>query len=172
MRNEHLYWVNKLEMLAHPEGGFYKETYRSENSFIANDNLFKQEERVYSTGIYFLLNENNFSAFHKIKSDEMWHYYTGSNSLIVHEIDLKGNYKSTAIGPNIEAGEVFQYVVKAGVWFASDIKKKEGFALVGCTVSPGFDFKDFEMADQSEMILQFPYHKKIIESLTRKEYFI
>ncbi len=153
--------VSQFSLLPHPEGGFYRETYRSELAAVPPNG---SAERNYSTAIYFLLTEGNFSAFHRIKSDEVWHHYTGA-SIVVHIIDQDGNYRQIKLGKAFELGEVPQAVVKAGEWFASEAIGE--FGLVGCTVSPGFDFADFVLAERAVLISQFPQHKKIIERLTR-----
>ena len=160
--------IEKLDLIKHPEGGYYKENYRSKGE-INPDSLWKQanESRSYSTGIYFLLKEHQFSAFHKIKQDEMWHHYLGS-TLLLHIIDPKGTYKSIKIGKRFSEGEHLQYVVPANYWFASEVLEKDNFVLCGCTVSPGFDFKDFEMPNRDILIKMFPQHKKIITSLTHQ----
>ena len=151
------YYVQKLGLQPHPEGGFFKETYRSTGN--VND-------RNYSTAIYFLLTGKNFSALHRIKSDEVWHFYAGSTVNIV-EITLDGALIETKLGNNLESGETFQYTVSAGHWFGSHIANWEGYALVGCTVAPGFDFRDFEMADREQLKKEFMFHVESIERLTR-----
>jgi predicted cupin superfamily sugar epimerase len=158
-------WIKHLQLLPHPEGGFYKETYRSEG-FVKMESSPNGHLRNYSTGIYFLLVDNNFSAFHRIASDEMWHYYAG-HTLELFEIDEDGVLLRTLIGIDISAGAVPQYVVKAGNWFASRVLSQQGFVLTGCTVSPGFDFHDFEMADRNELIVNYPQHAAEITALTR-----
>lgn len=160
MRNPE-YYVEQLELLPHPEGGFYKETYRDDYT-VTNRN---GDIRSASTGIYFLITKGNFSAFHKIESDEIWHFYDGSalEVAILHE---DGQLETINIGKDIENGEKLQAVVPAGKWFASRVTKGD-YVLVGCTVSPGFDFEDFVMAERSELIKQFPQHQNIITELTR-----
>ncbi len=163
------FWIKSLQLLKHPEGGYYKETYRSPEQI---DNSALPERfngsRSFSTGIYFLLNSSEFSAFHRIQSDEMWHFYSGS-SLHVYVIDPSGKMKTLKLGSDYENGEVFQAVVQAGCWFASRVNdlRADAYSLVGCTVAPGFDFKDFEMADRSKLTQEFPQYKDLIESLTR-----
>ncbi|SEL83384.1 hypothetical protein SAMN04487910_3407 [Aquimarina amphilecti] len=160
--------VLKLDMKPHPEGGFYKETYRS-TGVIPKDTLEEgfSGDRNYCTGIYFLLTSKNFSAFHKIKQDEMWHYYVGS-SLYVHVITPNGKYTKYTVGMNLDEGESPQLVVPANSWFASSVKDDEGYSFVGCTVSPGFDFEDFELAQRSFLINQYPDHLDIISEYTRQ----
>jgi uncharacterized protein len=153
--------VRCLELQPHPEGGFYAETWRSRQTTTTPRGI-----RQTGTAIYFLLTNLNFSAFHRIQSDEIWHFYEGG-SLHVHIIDEAGKYSRIALGPNLEAGEVYQAVVPAGCWFASESVGEPAYALAGCTVSPGFDFADFELADRSTLQLAFPLHANLIARLTR-----
>ncbi len=161
------YLVKQLDLLPHPEGGFYKEVYRSEEKIaeIALPTRFLGD-RHFFTSIYFLIEKNNFSALHKIKSDETWHFYFG-DALEVIEISEEGSVKSTFIGSNLEKNEMFQYTVKANTWFGSRVKVGGNFSLVGCTVAPGFEFDDFEMAERNVLQKKFPQNNKIIEEMTR-----
>jgi predicted cupin superfamily sugar epimerase len=161
------YYIEHLQLEPHPEGGFYKETYRSAGT-IAKACLPKDFEgdRSFSTAIYFLLQQNDYSAFHKIKSDECWHFYEGG-TLLIHMLDQNGKYSCTRLGRNIQEGELLQFVVPAGAWFASEPAASTFFALVGCTVSPGFDFDDFEMARKENLLKEFPEHKALVERLCR-----
>ena len=162
------YWIDRLSLSPHPEGGYYRVTYQSVLTIVqdALPSAF-HGNRSASTAIYFLLAQKDFSAFHRIASDELWHFYAGS-ALVVYVIDPEGNYSELHLGDVFEAGEVFQAVVKAGCWFASRLKNPAGFALVGCTVAPGFDFADFEMAKRSDLVATYPKHRKLIEELTRQ----
>jgi len=160
------YWIHHLGLSPHPEGGYYRVTYKSDLTIVRSALPSSyQGDRSASTAIYFLLDEGNFSAFHRIASDEVWHFYAGS-SLVVYVIDPEGNYSELHLGS--DEGEEFQAVVKAGCWFASRVRDAAGFALVGCTVAPGFDFADFELGVRSELIRAFPAHRKLIEELTRE----
>jgi len=158
--------VSELGLNPHPEGGVYKETYRSTG--IIDQSVLEKfvGDRNYCTAIYFLLTSNNFSAFHKIKQDEIWHHYQGS-SLHVHVIDHKGNYKRHTAGTNITNGEYPQHVVPVGCWFASSVANSNAYSLVGCTVSPGFDFDDFVLAKRVSLIQEYPQHEHIITQYTR-----
>ena len=162
------YWIEKLGLGRHPEGGYFRETYRA-GVEIAREALPAEftGARAASTGIYFLLNGDEFSAFHRLRSDEMWHFYSGS-PLLIHVIDVAGDYTSICLGPDPKQGEVFQAVVKAGCWFASELRDRHEYALVGCTVAPGFDFEDFEMGRRAELVRDHPEHRGIIERLTRE----
>lgn len=162
------YFIKELNLLAHPEGGFYKETYRS-TGIILREALpaYFNGDRSFSTGIYFLLRSGEFSHLHKIASDEMWHFYYGS-ALTVYVIDPKNtSLNEINLGRNLSNGEVFQAVVPQGCWFGAKVNSADGFALVGCTVSPGFDFNDFEMAKRDELLAAFPQFKDVINSLTK-----
>jgi len=153
----------RLGMTAHPEGGAFAEIYRSglEISPAGFDG-----PRSASTSIYFLLGQGEFSAFHRIKSDEGWHFYLGGPLRIV-EIDEEGNLVETTLGQDLAAGHKLTHVVRWGRWFASCPAEGSVYALVGCTVAPGFDFRDFEMADRDELTAHFPRHREVIASLTR-----
>jgi predicted cupin superfamily sugar epimerase len=161
------YWIDKLNLIAHPEGGYYCETYRSQLS-IAKEALPPEftGARLVSTAIYFLLEGENFSAFHRLRSDELWHFYAGG-AIAVDVIDRDGGHSEIRLGGNPENGEVFQAVVKAGSWFSSRVRDPKTFALAGCTVAPGFDFADFELGKRSELVKLYPQHRKLIEQLTR-----
>ena len=140
------YWIEKLGLTRHPEGGWFKEIYRSEEWMFPDPVYFKQNaSRNVCTSIYYLLEGNDFSAFHRIKSDEIWHYYTGTSAIEIIWID-HGQLRSFVLGVNEK--DAFHAVVPKQTWFAARLQNKNGFALVGCTVAPGFHFDDFEMADQ------------------------
>ena len=159
--------IKELNLEPHPEGGYYKETYRSKGSIPDGTLAEFKGERTFTTAIYFLLTTYVFSAFHKIKSDEMWHHYDGS-AIELHMISPEGEHSIVIIGKDLLNGEHPQYVVPAGYWFGSRIKGEEEFALLGCTVSPGFDFHDFVLAKQEELTPMFPQHEKIIAELTHR----
>jgi predicted cupin superfamily sugar epimerase len=160
--------IDQLELKPHPEGGFFRETYRSEGRISADQlrDEFKGAHN-YSTCIYFLLTSGNFSAFHRIKQDEIWHFYSGS-PIHLHSISKDGVYHKVRIGNRLEKGEVPQYVVPSGNWFAAEVSDSNAYALVGCTVSPGFSFDDFEMKPRKELIALFPNHRAIITRLTKQ----
>jgi predicted cupin superfamily sugar epimerase len=119
-----------------------------------------------STSIYFLLQQDQFSAFHRIASDEIWHFYCGG-TLIIYEIEQDGSLTEHVLGSDPERGETFQCVIKAGNWFASRPAAGSEYSLTGCTVSPGFDFSDFELANRSELVTTYPFYETLITSLTR-----
>ena len=159
--------IAKYDLTPHPEGGFYKQTYIS-NERIPAAALPERfsDDRYFSTAIYFLLEKGNFSAFHRIKSDEVWHFYAGGN-LNIYIIHQEGNLEVLTLGDEITGDSSFQLVVPAGCWFASEPGSGVAFSFVGCTVSPGFDFADFELANAIELAREYPAHKAIIERLCR-----
>lgn len=160
------YWIHKLDLLKHPEGGYYKEIYRSEEviPIEALPDRYSDKRNV-STSIYFMLDKEQVSHFHKLQSDEIWHFYYGV-SLTIHMIDESGNYSIQKLGRNLDEGEALQFVIPKCTWFAAEVNDKKSFSLIGCTVAPGFDFADFELAKRGELVKQFPLLKEIIEQFT------
>ncbi len=161
------YWIKKLNLQKHPEGGYFNEVYRSDEE-IKSEHLPKRYSgaRNHSTSIYFLLTGDAFSAFHRIKSDETWHFYEGS-AVIVHMINEAGKYTTVKIGSNPEEDEVFQYTIPHGVWFAAEVNKPDSYTLVGCTVAPGFHYDDFELANRDELTKLFPGCEDVIRKFIR-----
>lgn len=161
------YWVEKYHMQAHPEGGYFAETYRSAEQIplTALPDRFGGA-RSFSTAIYFLLEGHQSSALHRIEADELWHFYAG-NPLEVYVIDPQsGKLSIIRLGSDPEAGEVFQAMVPAGAWFGSKPAEGAAYSLVGCTVAPGFDFGGFELAERHTLLSMFPQHREVIEKLT------
>jgi predicted cupin superfamily sugar epimerase len=134
-------YIDQLHMLPHPEGGYFKEIFRSNNSIQFTG---FEGERSLSTSIFFLLEKGQTSALHRIKSDEIWYFHEGQTLEII-ELDSEGKEQITLLGKNILSGEVLQHVVRAGTWFGARLAADSEFCLAGCQVSPGFDFKDFEL---------------------------
>lgn len=158
--------IQSLGLLPHPEGGYYRETYRADES-IAQAALPARftGDRSHGTAIYYLLNAGDRSKLHRIKSDEIWHFYEGGALLII-AISPAGVLTVTRLGRDFVASEVPQHVVPAGHWFGALPAEGSPYALTGCTVSPGFDFADFELADRAAMLAAFPQHRAWIERLT------
>jgi predicted cupin superfamily sugar epimerase len=152
--------IKNLKLLPHPEGGYYKEMYRAEQKI----NLDNGKSRNVSTAIFYLLENEDKSRFHRIASDELWFFHQG-NPLEILSIQ-NGKLIKTVLGNNFEDGEVLQAVIPAHTWFASRVKNSKGYALVSCTVAPGFDFADFELADRDKLINEFPDLIKYINALT------
>lgn len=160
------YWIEKLDLIKHPEGGFFREVYRSDEIISERAlNARYGTSRSVATSIYFLLKGNEFSTFHRIQSDETWHFYVGS-ALKLYVLNEDGTFMEHILGQNIEDGEQLQITIARNHWFGAKVTKKSSFALVGCTVAPGFDFDDFELAERGKLLKQFPQHRDLIIALT------
>jgi len=159
-------WISALGLLPHPEGGFYRETYRSAETIEAVHLPRFAGPRPYSTAIYFLLPGDHISALHRIESDEVWHFYAGS-AVTLTIIDPNGKRTDQRLGGGVARGERFQVVVPAGCWYGAAVDDRGSWALLGGTVAPGFDFADFELADRATLLAEFPQHREAIVRLTR-----
>jgi uncharacterized protein len=160
MSNKVKYWIEKLNLQPHPEGGYFREVYRSDE-IIFKENLPERYtgDRSFSTSIYFLLERGEVSAFHRIKSDETWYFHDG-DSLEIYSLDKSGSLRRKILGLDIENGDLPQLTIKRGSWFAAQTTRD--FTLVGCNVSPGFDFADFEMGGYAKLVKLFPQHEEIL----------
>ncbi|MDR0893914.1 MAG: cupin domain-containing protein [Prevotellaceae bacterium] len=150
--------IHELNMRPHPEGGYYKETYRSAETLTTDDG----RTRNLSTAIYYLMCDNNISHLHRIKSDEVWLFHQGEPvELIIIE---QNNLRIELLGNNLTTGERPQAVAPAGSWFGARIKNRKGHALVSCTVAPGFVFEDFELGKESDFS-EHDYYEEIKEMI-------
>jgi predicted cupin superfamily sugar epimerase len=154
--------VRLLRLEPHPEGGFYRETSRAP---LVLGGLPHGAPRAASTAIYFLLPAGSFSAFHRVRSDELWHHY-GGDPLALHVVDRDGALTTIRLGCDLEAGERPQAIVAADAWQAAE-PLGDRFALCGCTVAPGFDFADFALANRADLTARFPPHADLVARLTR-----
>jgi uncharacterized protein len=175
--------IKKLKLEKHiHEGGYFTESYRS-NDVISNDkfqNKNKEDEnriskektypkkiRPLSTLIYYLLVKTQYSAIHRVKSDEIWHFYLGS-PVTIHIINDEYISPRIQLGNNLENDDNIHYLVTKDTWFCAEINDKTSFALMGCTVSPGFDYEDFELGSKDKLLLQYPQHRDLIERFTNQ----
>ncbi len=159
--------IEKYKLEPHPEGGYYRSTYRA--SLVLPPHALPLTfggERPVSSAIYFLLEAGDFSAFHRIKSDECWHFYQG-DPLWIHCLDDQGQYRRYTLGAGQEPDQHYQLVVSAGTWFASEPASGSAYSFVGCTVSPGFDFADFEMAGAARLTAAYPAYGDLIGARCR-----
>jgi len=145
--------IHELNLIPHPEGGFYRETFRSKE-------VLKDINRNLVTAIYFLLQSEDISHFHRIKSDEHWFFHAGS-PLVVHTLDKNGHHKHL-VGLELNKGETPHFIVPKNTIFGSQVLEKNSFSLVSCLVSPGFDFADFELIKRANLLKEYPQHKEII----------
>ncbi len=159
-------WIRALDLQPHPEGGFFREIYRAGEK-IGRAALPPRYagERSFSTSIYFLLTNGRPSRFHRLKSDEVWHFYEGS-AVVLHVLRPDGSYETMTLGRDGAEDPIFQAVVRAGWWFGAEVRSPRSFALVGCTIAPGFDFDDFEPGRREDLLAEFPGQRGIIERLT------
>lgn len=160
-------WIDHLDLERHPEGGYYRETYRSDES-ISEEVLPDHFDgaRDVSALIYFLLPADSVSALHRIRQDELWHFYAGA-PITLHQIGPDGTYTTQTLGRAVTDGQTLHTVVPAGTWFGATVEVDEGYGLAGCTTAPAFEFEDFELADRAALTEAFPQHAGIIERLTR-----
>ena len=158
-------WIDTLRLRRHPEGGWYREVYRADETLAkaALPSRFTGD-RSFSTAIYYLLQGPDISAFHHLRQDEVWHFLDGSG-LTLHIIDAAGNYSTVTLGRRPDAGEQPMAVITAGWLFGATVEGS-GYALLGCTVAPGFEFEDFEMPSRASLLERYPRHRSIIERLT------
>lgn len=153
--------IDTLQLQPHPEGGFYKETYRSTQSIIAPNGT----QRNMGTAIYYLLENEDRSHFHRIASDEIWFFHEGQPLEIICIMD--GRIDIILLGTDLANSETPQAVIPANTWFGARVKDGAGHALVSCTVAPGFDFADFEMADRERLLQEFPQLHEWVLAFTR-----
>ncbi len=156
------YWINHLQLQPHPEGGFYKEVFRSETEVMRPPSLLTKKA---CTSIYYLLEGEDFSGFHRIASDEIWYFHKGV-PLHIHVIDENGEHLTLELSD--ESTGNLSVVVRAGLWFAAEIPSKSSFTLVSCAVAPGFEFNEFEMAVKEQLTVLYPQHADLFAKLTRQ----
>ena len=167
-QGQSLDFVKLLSLEPHPEGGYYKQTYKSEEQYTqAMLPARYKGPRSTSTAIEFLLNKGDYSTFHRLQSDELWHFYAGG-PLKLYVLMPDGQLIIHLLGNDPHQGQVFQALAPRGSWFAAEPAVGSEYSLVGCTVSPGFDFEDFEIGSRSALLAAFPQHAEIITHLTRK----
>ncbi|MCB2153762.1 cupin domain-containing protein [bacterium] len=160
--------IKTLQLIPHPEGGFYREIFRSDVR-VQHPNVppGEERERAASTLIYFLLEAKDFSAFHRVRSEETWHLY-GGGPLELHLIHQHGEYEQRILRRDLGAGFSPQTTVDANVWQAACPAPNVEWVLCGCTVAPGFEFADFSMASRKELTLSYPECQEIINRFTRE----
>jgi predicted cupin superfamily sugar epimerase len=154
-------WIHQLNLQPHPEGGYYKEVFRSADYVqrTGSDAL-----RHACTSIYYLLESEDYSGFHRIKSDEIWYFHKGV-PLHIHVITATGEHQVLELSD--EPAGSLSLVVPAGLWFAAEIPSKEGYTLVSCAVAPGFEFSEFEMAERAELQKTYPAYAELFDRLCR-----
>ncbi len=155
------HWIDNLNLRRHPEGGYYKEIFRSQQQVMR---VGARKVRQALTSIYYLLEGTDFSGFHRIASDELWYFHKGS-PLLIHVINENGIHTGFELS-DTHSGSL-SLAVKAGLWFAVEVPSTDGFTLVSCAVAPGFEFGEFEMAQKQEMNALYPQHAALFDKLCR-----
>ncbi len=150
--------IRLYKLKKHPEGGYFREGYRSAGKIAGTG-------RHYSTAIYFLLEAGQMSRLHRIKSDELWHFYLGG-PLELSQLTREGRTRRVVLGGDLLAGHKLQHMVPAGCWFGACPAKGTKFSFVGCTVAPGFEFDDFELGDRAKLLKKYPRASAFIKKLT------
>jgi predicted cupin superfamily sugar epimerase len=150
------YWINQLDLSEHPEGGYYKETYRSEKRF---------NGRNLTTNIFYLLPAGIPSRFHRLKYDEFWYFHYGS-PLNLYFFNPDGGFERHVLGSDLEKGHELSLLVPGGTIFGGEVTEPESFILVSCNMSPGFEFDDFELLSYDEMYSMFPDYDELIKRLS------
>jgi len=170
-------WISSLKLERHIEGGYFGLFYQSADKITLMNDRYQHEatasgaqyERAAGSSIYFLLEQHDFSAWHQLKSDEIWHFYDGESAVLIHTIAPNGLYTKHVLGhPRLTESASFQVVIRAEIWFAAELMNKKSYGLVGCTVAPGFEYHDFKLANRSELVSLYPIHSDIIHQFTRE----
>ncbi|MBI4242506.1 MAG: cupin domain-containing protein [Planctomycetes bacterium] len=164
--------IQKLDLKPLPyEGGFYRETYKSNVQGLLSDSFGNgsKKPKQFSSAIYYMVTPDEFSSFHRLKSDEIFHFYAGDLIEMV-QIDQNGNLTRILFGSNVLSGAIPQVLVPCGVWQAIRLQEGGRWALMGTTVSPAFEFEDFELGNRERMISEFPEHKEDILRFTREHH--
>ena len=161
------FWIDQLQLVRHPEGGYYRENYRSSGSYAFDNATPFNGTRSYATSIYYLLKGTDRSKLHRIHSDELWFFHAG-DPLKVYMFPVNGAPTSFTLGLHADNGEHLQATVPAEIWFGASLENPEleSYSLVSCVVAPGFEFRDFTFADRTTLVKQFPIYSDIIERLT------
>lgn len=159
--------ISQLHLTPHPEGGWYREVYRSHDSIPASSLPDRYNSpHCFSTSIYFLLESHDFSAFHRLRSDETWHFYMGS-PVVIYIISPEGEASAEVLSANLDDEHQLQFTIPYNCWFAAKVLDVNAFALLGCTVAPGFEFTDFELGQRQRLCELFPQHFDLITEFTR-----
>jgi predicted cupin superfamily sugar epimerase len=156
------HWIAHLSLQPHPEGGYYKEVFRSANGVVR---VGEPSVKQACTSIYYLLEGKDFSGFHRLASDELWYFHKGE-PLHIHVIDNYGTHSIIELSDGSTGS--LQAIIPPHTWFAAELPSASGFALVSCAVAPGFDFAEFEMAKKADLLAQYPQHAALLERMCRQ----
>jgi predicted cupin superfamily sugar epimerase len=154
-------YIQCLNLVPHPEGGWYRQVYHSDDTFFAPES---NGDRYRYTSILFLLTSQSPSHFHRLNHDELWYFHIGS-PVTIHLISPFGVYSTVQLGNHLLNGEQLQFRVPKNTIFASEITDKDAFAIVSCMVAPGFDYHDFELLSKKQLLRNYPNNAEVIERL-------
>ncbi|MGE4289395.1 MAG: cupin domain-containing protein [Salinivirgaceae bacterium] len=168
MEKDALYWIKELKLKPHPEGEHYAETYKSQVYGSENEVAQCKDRRQCASLIYYLLNKEECSAFHRLQSDEIWLFHSGA-SLNLYLIEPNGNLHVEKLGSQPEQEENLQVFVPANTWFAAELYQKDSYGLMSCLVSPGFEWNEYELADKKQLLREFPEHAALINRLCKEK---
>ncbi len=161
------HWIRALELAPHPEGGWFRETWRAGET-VGAEALPPRfgAARSLGTAILYLLPAGGRSRLHRLRADEVWHFHDGG-PLHLHLLHERGAYERVVLGRDVARGERLQAVVPHGTWFGAEAPEAD--ALVGCTLAPGFEYADFELGTRADLLARFPAHRACVERLTAAE---
>lgn len=164
--NDYRTLIERLNLLPHPEGGYYRRNWQSQMTGVAKDATGKivHAERSIGSSILYLLPSREVCAWHRIACDEMWHYYHGS-SLRIHLLHNTGEHLEFVLGMNLAKGELPQYIIPRNTWFCAEVIDEEAYSFCGCTLWPSFSYADFELAELHKLLDDFPAHKELISRI-------
>ncbi len=164
--NDYKAIIDKLNMMEHPEGGYYRRNWQSLLSGDIKDSSGKVvfPDRKVGSSIIYLLPSSEVTAWHRVSCDEMWHFY-GGTTLRMYLLSLSKGLETISLGPNVMKDEVVQLMVPRNTWFAAELVNENSYALCGCTLTPAFSYTDFELAEQSKLIDEFPKYKDVINKI-------
>lgn len=164
--NQADFWIRTLNLESHPEGGYFREIFRSEE-YIHQEHLPPRYNghRNFLTAIYYLLKSGQCSRFHRLQSDEVWHYCTGS-PLRLYIIHKNRELESVELGSDPCQNQLFQFIVPKESWLGAQVTEENSYSLISCIMAPGFDYQDFELGCSISLMDKFPEHKEIIRYLT------
>lgn len=158
--------IRQFQLAAHPEGGYYYETYVSPDIIgrAGMPDRYSSERRS-AKAIYFLLPSDQVSKFHRIKCEEIWCHHFGE-ALTLFLIHRDGSVQEIVLGAHIERGELPQIIIPHNVWFGAKVNKKNAYAFLSCITAPGFEFQDFELAERNALLQEYPQHRELIIHFT------
>lgn len=162
--------IERLKLLPHPEGGYYRRNWQSLSKVQAQDasGMAINTERSVGSAIFYLLPSHEVCHWHKIACDEMWHFYHGS-SLRIYLLNPIHGLQEFQLGVNLMQGELPQFIIPRDTWFCAEVVEQDSYSLCGCTLWPSFSYADFELAEHQKLIDEFPAHRELITRIFTRQ---